>query len=772
MLGQERARLVRGRFGLFVSGEDRPAFNDFLELVFQGRGQESCEVTIRSEQPPGSRHRGDRCALKGRELFARIEGIVSEDGKACRVLVADITESKRAEVALEESEERFRTLADSSPDGIFRFNREFRLLYANPLGAYWLGLEGPLEFPGVEYDLPAVFIPGWEAPAREVFETGHLRRFETSIERRGQAWTYEVIVAPELGSDGLVHSVISTARDITERRRTEEERRQHAEGLELLSSNATRMLGNLSTPELYQIVADQIHAVAGGAAVAFSEFDPQSHTLVVREFRCTSEQRERLVRLLGRNPEGIALDFPEEIQAHLLPDGFGHVEDGLHALSIGSLPAALIDRIEEELKISDVFAMSCRAESELLGTVAILTHEHGPVLNKKLIESVVNQAALAIKRKRVEEALQEADRYKDHFLAVLSHELRNPLAPIKNSLYLLGRAPPGSERANRARAVIDRQVGHLVRLVDDLLDVNRISRNKIYLKVELLEIGEVVQKTAEDYREILERDGIEFELHLPAEPIWIRADRTRIAQVLGNLLSNAVKFTARNSLVALGLEREGQTALLRVRDTGLGIPAEVLGQLFQPFMQAHQNLDRGRLGLGLGLALVKGLVELHGGTVSATSEGPGRGAEFTVRLPVTEGGEQTTAQPATDSQAKRRSILIIEDNADAAESLKEVLELFGHEVRVAYDGPAGITAAAEAHPDVVLCDIGLPGMDGYQVAEALRADDRLRRIALIALSGYTQPEDVSRARRAGFDAHLAKPPSIEKIEELLARMTA
>jgi PAS domain S-box-containing protein len=376
-------------------------------------------------------------------------------------------------------------------------------------------------------------------------------------------------------------------------------------------------------------------------------------------------------------------------------------------------------------------------------------------------------------RKRAEEALREseqtlreADRRKDDFLAVLSHELRNPLAPIQSGLYVLERTPPGSEQARKAEAVIQRQARHLTRLVDDLLDVTRITRGKVQLHRERIELGEVVRRTMDDHRVAFEASGIALEGRFGSELLWVNADPTRLAQVLGNLLGNAVKFTPRGGKVEVRLERDQAQVVLRIRDTGVGIAAEVRGHLFEPFMQAPQTLDRSRGGLGLGLALVKGLVELHGGSVGVESPGLGQGSEFVVRLPC-EAARTETALAAEPGRARRRRVLVIEDNVDAADSLQAALELGGHEVQVAYDGPAGLAAAGARRPDVVLCDIGLPGMSGYEVAAAFRADEGLRDAVLVAVSGYALPEDRQRALDAGFVQHIAKPPSMEALERVM-----
>lgn len=365
--------------------------------------------------------------------------------------------------------------------------------------------------------------------------------------------------------------------------------------------------------------------------------------------------------------------------------------------------------------------------------------------------------------------LEEADRRKSEFLAVLSHELRNPLAPVKNSLFVLNRVGSGSEQAVRAREVIGRQIDLLSHLVDDLLDVTRIARGKVKLQLTRVELNELTRRTVEDHRIELESKGLEFGFRGAPGPVHILADPARMAQVISNLLSNAAKFTPSGGCVGIALTRDEEAgqAVLRVTDTGIGIGPDLLPRLFEPFMQADTSLDRSKGGLGLGLALVKGLVVQHGGTVAVRSEGLGRGAEFTVRLPLHVEAVNDAEASESARQPIRHRIVVIEDNADAAASMREVLELLGHAVSLASDGPSGVARVRTERPTVVLCDVGLPGMDGYAVARAIHADESLRGIHLIAVTGYALPEDLERAREAGFEAHLAKPPDLGKLEALL-----
>ena len=370
-------------------------------------------------------------------------------------------------------------------------------------------------------------------------------------------------------------------------------------------------------------------------------------------------------------------------------------------------------------------------------------------------------------REHAEQALRDADRRKDEFLAVLSHELRNPLAPIRSSLHVLEHAPADASAAAQAQRIIARQVGHLARLVDDLLDVTRIAKGKLQVERRALDLRDLSERTAEDHRSLFAGREVALELVLPDGPLWVEGDATRLAQVIGNLLQNAAKFTSAGDSVRLSLEAADGFAALRVRDTGIGIEPALIPRLFQSFIQADATLHRRLGGLGLGLALVKGLVETHGGTVEVSSGGKGEGSEFVVRLPLSTAPARADVAPAAPLRPRR--ILLIEDNLDAAESLRLALELEGHEVSVAHDGPMGLARARELKPDVVLCDVGLPGMDGYLVAKAVRREPGLRNTFLVALTGYALPEDQRRTAEAGFDAHLTKPATVEDLQEVMGR---
>jgi two-component system CheB/CheR fusion protein len=367
----------------------------------------------------------------------------------------------------------------------------------------------------------------------------------------------------------------------------------------------------------------------------------------------------------------------------------------------------------------------------------------------------------------IEAELRDANRRKDEFLAALSHELRNPLTPVRNCLYVLSEKGAKSEQGRRAMETIDRQITQLARLVDDLLDVTRIVTGKIQLRLEHAEVADLVRRTLQDHRTSLERRGIRLMSRLEPGPFWVKADPVRLTQALSNLLGNAEKFTPRGGGVEVVLRRNDRRLNLTVRDSGVGIAPDMIAHVFEPFTQAPQTLDRARGGLGLGLALVKEIVELLGGTVSVRSGGVGQGTEFVVSLPLSPPPSER-ATVAHEVEAPRRRVLVIDDNADVADTIMEALSCRGHDVRKAYDAEAGLEQARRFHPEVVFCDIGLPDMDGYALAKAVREEEALRWVYLVALSGYAQPADVQRAMDAGFNRHVAKPPSLEQLDRVLA----
>jgi signal transduction histidine kinase/CheY-like chemotaxis protein len=438
-------------------------------------------------------------------------------------------------------------------------------------------------------------------------------------------------------------------------------------------------------------------------------------------------------------------------------------------------------------------------DGQAVGTVWVIAHDETRKFDaedQRLLESLATLAATAYQtrlsitagakanqdlqaeiaeRQRAEEALREADRRKSHFLATLAHELRNPLAPIRNAMEILRHSGGDEQKVKRVTEMMQRQVGQMVHLVDDLLDVSRISQDKIELRREPIELASVVQHAVEAARPDYERMNHELTVTLPSQPTYLNADPIRLAQVVGNLLSNACKFTAKGGRIRLTVEQVGQQAVIRVQDTGIGMAAEQLLRIFDMFAQVDTSLERSRAGLGIGLTLVKKLVEMHGGTVEARSAGVGQGSEFVVRLPVL--SRPLPPLPREPSGVKpvatvERRILVVDDNPDAADSLAVLLKLSGHEVHVAHDGLEAVEAAAKFQPDVILLDIGLPRLNGYEAARRIRNQQRDRSVILVALTGWGQDEDRRRSEEAGFDAHMVKPVDPAALSNLLVELSA
>jgi two-component system CheB/CheR fusion protein len=714
-----------------IHPDDRDRVERALKDALEAR--EDHAVEMRVPLPDGTVR---WVAAKGRGFYGR-------DGAALKMagMAFDITAAKRAEEMLEAQrtlEDQVARIAASVPGLVFAFrlrpDGRGCMPFTTPVAEELFGIPrkalaedvAPLLARVHRDDLERVN-EGISASARAMSRWHD--EFRYLHPKKGLRWIEGWSVPKgEIGGSVLWHGY---ATDTTERRRAEEDLGEREAELAAIYENAPLVMMLVDRERRVRKMNRFAEQFGGGSAAD----------------------------LLGRH-EGEALRCVNALRE---PGGCGYgsqcsdctvrstiletLETGRsHHLVEASRASVIEGKVQDFTFLLSTTRLAVRGERQVLVTIQDITE-----------------------RTKAEEALRLSDRRKNEFLGVLSHELRNPLAPIRNALFILGRARPGSEQATRAKAVLDRQVGHLARLVDDLLDVTRISRAKIRLQRGRVDLGELVLRAVEDNRQILAEREIALDVRIAPGPIPLDADSTRIAQIIGNLLQNSSKFTDHGGRITVVVEREAGEVSLRVRDTGIGISPEMLLSVFEPFTQADESLHRSRGGLGLGLALVKGLVEMHGGTVEARSDGIGRGAELIVRLPLASdgaGAREPTPEPRPPIRPRR--VLIIEDNLDAAETLREMLEMDGHRVEVAHDGRAGLEKARASRPDVVLCDIGLPEMDGYGVARAIRSDPTLASTFLVALTGYALPEDQRRAAQAGFDRHLAKPVSLAQLEEALA----
>jgi PAS domain S-box-containing protein len=645
--------------------------------------------------------------------------------KVCR----DLTESRRAEDAPRAGERRLRALLQNAWDGISLLAADGTILENIPDKPSHMGY-APEEYvghSGLEFihpdDVPAMR----QALAQLVRTPGGRVTTHYRLRHKDGSWRWVEAIGKNLLDEPSVRAVVVNYRDLTEQRRVEESLRQSEARFRSVVDHVLDgiiTINERGTIETFNLAAERLFGYAAAEVVGHN------------------------VKLLMPEPyhsghDGYVANYLRTGQAKIIGIGrevVGRRRDG------STFPM--------DLAVSE---FSLDGQRYFTGIVRDIT------VRKNLEQQLRERAA----------ELAEADRHKNEFLALLGHELRNPLAPIRNALQVMRLG--GTDRPEAGAWVqdmLERQVGHLVRLVDDLLDVSRISQGKLNLQKERVELATVVAQAVETCGPLLVARRHTLDVALGREPVRLEADPTRLAQVVANLLTNAAKYTPEGGHITLTTERDGGEVVLRVRDNGIGIRPDMLPRVFDLFTQAERTLHHSQGGLGIGLTLVKSLVEMHGGTVSAHSAGPGRGSEFVVRLPWAPGPE--AALPAGEtpgvapSPAARR-VLVVDDNVDAAESLATLLRLQGHEVLTVHEGGAVIEAARSFRPEVVLLDIGLPGgLTGYDLAPRLRELPGLGGALLVALTGYGQEEDKRRAGEAGFDAHLTKPAEPDVLAALLA----
>lgn len=554
----------------------------------------------------------------------------------------------------------------------------------------------------------------------------------------GQCVTLSVNAAPILDPEGRLIAAAITFSDISARRQAEREREARMRELE-------------NERGLFEAILE--NAPMGLVILSGDEYRVKWANTAYRRYldwqRVTGESEEAIT---GRRVQDVLL--PED-QAGVL----------------GSFQRAAAEG--KPVTIDDYPAGGPSQAVAYWQTIVLPLPACAPTAAPDLLMMIMDVSAQTLARKQLEGLagrLEQINRTKDNFLALLGHELRNPLAPIQNSLVLLHEQGSVSERQQHLLSIIERQVGHMTRLVDDLLDVSRISRGKIELRKEALDLAEIVNRAIESTHVMFENRGHVLTVELPSTPVRMVADPARMVQILVNLLGNAAKYTEPGGRIWLTAQREDGAIAIRVRDNGLGIAPEMMTILFEPFSQLQCSLKSAQGGLGLGLALVRSLAELHGGGVEVRSEGLGKGSEFTVRLPLPPVDDlpAEAADEPPETQERGLRVLIVEDEPDAAASMAELVELWGHEVAVASDGPTALERAQAAPPEVVLLDIGLPGMDGFETARLLRERAGLGSALLVAVSGYGQSEDRQHSREAGIDYHFTKPIDLKALHELLS----
>ncbi len=511
-------------------------------------------------------------------------------------------------------------------------------------------------------------------------------------------------------------------------------------------------------------------AALSALSAAWSRTDPQDIATGLADVLLRSLTQTDFIYVRVLNPA------VEVLRTHRGQEGAGRTREIGRALepllrSGNGLTALLPNPVGEGTARLAILLMGYNGDCGFV--VAGSQQKDFPTQTDRLLLTVgANQATVVLQHKRSEAAFQEMDRRKDEFLAILAHELRNPLAPLRNALRILRLKGNDDEALEQTRDMMERQLLQMVRLIDDLMDISRVTRGKVELRKERLDLGTMIQAALETSRPLIEESGHELTVTYPSEPVFLHADPTRLAQVFANVLNNAAKYTPRGGRIWLLAERQEDSVLVKVRDTGVGIPADMLHRVFETFTQVDRSLDRLQGGLGIGLALVRSLVELHGGSVEARSDGPGQGSELIVRLPVDRPPRKPQAPGGDGKQlfTARRRILVVDDNKDSADSLAMLLTLQDNEVRTAYDGLEAVEAAAAFKPDVILSDIGMPGLDGYQAAQRIREQHHGRRVVLVAMTGWGQEEDKRRSMEAGFDFHLVKPVDLAVLDQLLSSL--
>jgi PAS domain S-box-containing protein len=697
-------------------------------------------------------------------------------------ITRDVSERRRFVEALRDSEERFRGIVSQAGVGIARASLDGRLLDVNPGLCQALGKER-WDLVGTSYlDLvhadDRARADGVIAALRAGGPDGETLDLRYCRDQRDCVWV-SVTFSAIRSAKGEPRSVIAVSLDVTDRRRTEATLRFLAEASESLSSlvdyRATlQKVAQLAVPGFADWCAiDMLGDNGAIERLAVAHVDPSKVELakVLQErYPPDPDARFGVPRVLRTGVSERVVKMTDEAIARALPDD---ERRGIVA----------------ELGLRSYMCVPLRLKDRMLGVMTFVAAESGRNYDQTdldVAEDLARRAAIAIDNAWLYQELRDSDRRKDEFLAVLSHELRNPLAPIRSGIDML--AMDGSRESPELIELMRQQVEHLVRLVDDLLDLSRITRDRVELRRERIELGPLLERSVAAIRGTLEERDQTVAIFQPRTPIWLDADPVRLLQVLENLLQNASKFSDAGSPIELRAEKDGDEVSVRVRDQGIGMDAALLPRLFEPFTQASYSIDRAQGGLGVGLALVRGLVERHGGTVTGWSPGPGQGSEFEVRLPLRRDSmpaEAASRRPATRPAPRvetapkpgddvtragsgGRRVLVVDDNVAAAQMLSLLVSRLGkHQVETVHDGPSAIEKVRAAHPEIVLLDIGLPAMDGYEVGRTIRQDPRFDDVLIVALTGYGQEEDRRRSREAGIDEHLVKPAAIEDIERML-----
>ena len=716
MLGYAREEYVGRHIAEFHV--DQPVIEEILARLSAGETLREFPARIRSKD--------------GTILDVRINSnVLFEDGRFIhtRCFTRDVTELKRAS----EARSRLAAIVDSSDDAIISKSLD------GVIQTWNAGAERLFGYAAAEViGKPITILIPADRQDEEPALLARLRRgeridhFETiRVTKHGRQLNISLSVSPIRDAEGEIIGAAKVARDITQQKIAEQQLRQReAESRRLLELHRTTMAN----------LGEGVYTVDRQGLVTYVNHEAE------RLFGWTAAE------LLGKRMH--------DVTHYQHPDGSPFPIEECSGFRV----------LHEGRVLRDFEDTFIRKD----GTFFPVAYSSSPLrdADDQIIGLVVAFQDIT-ERKLHEQALRDADRRKDEFLAMLAHELRNPLAPIRNSLNLLQLMSQSEPTVQQIGQMMERQVNHMVRLVDDLLEVSRITRGKIELRLELVELAGVVRTSIETSQALITAAGHQLAVSLPADPLTVNADPVRLSQIISNLLNNSAKYTEAGGQIWLTVRREDDCVAISVRDNGIGIAAAMLPHVFQLFTQVDRQASRAQGGLGIGLTLVKSLTEMHGGQVHAHSAGLGQGSEFVVRLPLAAeqaGSKAPRAEDRPRSGFAPRRILVVDDNRDAAKSMSMLLKVLGSDVRVAFSGPEALQAMAEYQPAIVLLDIGMPGMDGYEVVQRIRAQGQFDDVVLIALTGWGQEDDRRRSQSAGFDHHLTKPADISALEALLVSL--
>ena len=684
-----------------------------------------------------------------------------------------VLQRQRAEQILEQSEERFRGFADAAPAILWVTEPDGSCSF---ISQGWYEFTGQGEDEGLGYGWLDAMHPDDREEATKHFLSANERNEAFSIEyrlRRADGVYRWVIDAarPRFSRSGQFLGYAGNVLDITDRKQSEEAmanllamEKQRAALLAQVANASKSMNAALSMDSIARILTEEARSMLGAHQAVTSLTVPDNRPRALNMMSLSDKYAGERTYLEKSDISRIGIEVShtnrpmrmtrQELENHPVWKEFGkHAKD--HPLMRGWLAVPLIGHGGKNLGLVQLMD---KAQGEF-------TEE-----DEAILVQLAAIASAGIENARLYEQVREQDRRKDEFLATLAHELRNPLAPIRTGLAVLKLAP-SIDTTVKTREIMERQVEHMVRLIDDLLDVSRITRGKVQLKKERIDVRAILDTALEVSRPFIEESRHRLFISTPEEALLLDADPTRMAQVVSNLMNNAAKYTPEGGRIELSAERDNSDVIIRVRDNGVGLTSEALPKVFELFSQVGKTLDRSKGGLGIGLALVKQLVEMHGGQVAAESPGLGQGSTFVVRLPLAAtqviNGRQVPGEENTSSLSVPRRILVVDDNVDGAETIAMLLTLFGHTVKTVHNGPDALEAAHSFQPGVMFLDIGLPGMSGYEVAQQLRSDSNMNGLILVALTGWGSEEDRQRAQSVGFDYHLTKPVGMEKLQSLL-----